>query len=168
MTLPPAHRALYTEYLSIYPSICLFVYLSICLSVYLFIHLSVSSTSFYPSLYPSIYLSIVCLSLSQDGELRNIYKDIWHVPTRDSQCRYKRTKPSWGNISTAARIYISFCHWAKARIKCISWQSRTWYFGGDFGCSLANSGHFSGLGATLWCRNPHLSPNNFTLGHYWK
>ena len=27
---------------------------------------------------------------------------------------------------------------------------------------LANSGHFCGQGATLWCRNPLLSPNVFS------
>ena len=40
-------------------------------------------------------------------------------------------------------------------------QSRTWYFGDDFGQFFANSGHFCGRGATLWCRNPRLSPNTY-------
>ena len=36
------------------------------------------------------------------------------------------------------------------------------------GVCLANSGHFCGRGATLWCRNPLLSSNNFTKGHFMK
>ena len=30
------------------------------------------------------------------------------------------------------------------------------------GCFLVNSGHFCGRGATFWCKNPLLRPNNFT------
>ena len=52
--MPPAHRALYTDYLPTHLSICLFVYLSIhsyiYLSTYLSIHLSLS-----PSLYVYMY-----------------------------------------------------------------------------------------------------------------
>ena len=43
------------------------------------------------------------------------------------------------------------------------WQSGTWCFCGYFGRFFAISGHFCGRGGTLWCRNPLLSPNNFTL-----
>ena len=33
---------------------------------------------------------------------------------------------------------------------------------------MANSGRICGRGATLWCRNSLLSPNNFTQGHLMK
>ena len=71
------------------PSICL----SICVSIYLFICLFIHPSVFlhiYPSISLSIHLSIsifVCLSISQNGKLRDMCADIWHVPTRDSQCR---------------------------------------------------------------------------------
>ena len=45
---------------------------------------------------------------------------------------------------------------------CVPWQSRMWHLGDDFGRFLANSGRFCGRGATLWCKNPLLSTNNFT------
>ena len=35
-------------------------------------------------------------------------------------------------------------------------------FGYDLPCFLDNSGHFCGRAATLWCRSPFLSPNDFT------
>ena len=130
MTLPPAHRALYTDYLSI-----------IHISVYLFINLLSSYLSIHLSLHPSIYL-FVCLTISQNGKLRDICQDIWHVSTNGSQCRSvqpdfivvsDRSKTPWCNISIVARM-LSFCHRATARFQFISWQSRTWYFGDDFGC----------------------------------
>ena len=76
-----------------------------------------------------------------------------------------RPKPSWGNVSTAARIYPFATEPSTPRFQFISQQSRTWYFGDGFGWFLANSGHFCGQGATLWCRDHLFSPNNFTLGH---
>ena len=63
-------------HLSVYLSICLiysFIYFSPCLTIHLSIH-------------PSAYL-FVCLSISQNGKTRDMCEDIWHVPTRDSQCR---------------------------------------------------------------------------------
>ena len=48
----------------------------------------------------------------------------------------------------------------------IPWQSTTCYiFCGWFwlGTLVANSGRICGGRATLWCRNPLLSPNNFLL-----
>ena len=36
------------------------------------------------------------------------------------------------------------------------------------GVFLANPGHFCGRGATLWCRNPLLSSNNYPQGHLMK
>ena len=36
------------------------------------------------------------------------------------------------------------------------------------GRALANPGHFCGRGATLWCRNPLLSPKILTYGHLMK
>ena len=33
---------------------------------------------------------------------------------------------------------------------------------------LVDPGHFCGQGATLWCRKPLLSSNNFTEGHLMK
>ena len=36
------------------------------------------------------------------------------------------------------------------------------------GFFVANSGHFSDLGATLCCRKPLLSPKNFPQGHLMK
>ena len=36
------------------------------------------------------------------------------------------------------------------------------------GVFLANPGHICGPGATLWCRNPLLSYDNFTQGHFLK
>ena len=52
----------------------------------------------------------------------------------------------------------------------IPWQSRTCYFGEWFwlGVFLANTGHFCGRWATLWCRNLLLSFNNSTWGHFVK
>ena len=47
-------------------------------------------------------------------------------------------------------------------------QSGTWRFWNNFEHVLANSGLFCGWGATLWCGNHLLSPNNFTLGHLLK
>ena len=42
-------------------------------------------------------------------------------------------------------------------------------FGGYWlGVILANPGHICGRGATLLCRNPLLSSNNFTLGNSMK
>ena len=37
-----------------------------------------------------------------------------------------------------------------------------------FGPFLANSGHFYGRGATLWCRILFSSPSNFTQNHFLK
>ena len=46
---------------------------------------------------------------------------------------------------------------------------RATYFGGGFcGAFFANSGRICGQGATLLCRNPLLSPKNFTQGHLMK
>ena len=45
------------------------------------------------------------------------------------------------------------------------WQSRTWYFRGNFWRLLAKSGHFCGRGASLRCRNHLLSRNIFTYSH---
>ena len=42
------------------------------------------------------------------------------------------------------------------------------FWGGFWIYILANSSHFCAQGATLWCKNPLLSPNNFTLGHLLK
>ena len=89
MTLPPGHRTLYTDYASIYVSICLPVYLSIYISICLSIHQSI-----YLHIHLSIYLSIhlstylfICLSILKNGKLRDMYKGIWKILTRDSQCR---------------------------------------------------------------------------------
>ena len=116
MTLPPTHRALYTDYLLIYPSICLYVCVcvSIYLSIYLFIHLWISAF-IYPSLYPSIYLSI-CIS---------VYLAKWktegHLPKHFARSEERQSVPLsaanffssfldgaktlWGNIWTAAKIH---------------------------------------------------------------
>ena len=42
------------------------------------------------------------------------------------------------------------------------------YFGMVFSVIVTNSGHFSDRGATVCCRNPLLSPNNFTYDHLMK
>ena len=42
------------------------------------------------------------------------------------------------------------------------------YFRGAFRRFLDNSGNFCGRGATLWCGNSLLSPNEFTLGDLMK
>ena len=91
MTLWQAHRALYTDYNYVnISSICL----SICVSIYLlFVYLSIYSSIYlspylpiHLCIHPSVYI-FVCLSISQNGKLRDMCEDIWHVPTRDSQCR---------------------------------------------------------------------------------
>ena len=69
-----------------HPSVCLSVYLPICPSVYLSsIYLS-PYLSIHLSIHPSVYL-FVCPSISKNGKLRDMCEDVWHVPTRDSQCR---------------------------------------------------------------------------------
>ena len=123
-------------YLCIYLSVHLSIYSSICLSPYLSIHLSI---------HPSVYL-FVCLSISQNGKLRDMCEDIWHVPTRDSQCRtvqpvslvvfWTDQKTLWRNISTTAKIYLPLGHsrisvHLRREHKMLSW-GWFWIFFGQF------------------------------------
>ena len=89
MTLPPSHRALYTDYLSIYPFICLSVYLC---CIYLFVYLFIQSSCMYLPIYLSISLSIhlsIELSICPSCKM----KTEGHLPRHlarfdeNSQCR---------------------------------------------------------------------------------
>ena len=104
-------HGLHAKLSSICVSICVFI---ICPFVYLFIH----HISPYLSIHPSVYL-FVCLSISQNGKMKDMCKDIWHVPTRDNQCSARflngfleRPKASPSNTLTTTResIFLPLNH----------------------------------------------------------
>ena len=140
---------------SICLSICVFIYLFICLSIHSFIILHI---------YPSIYLSI-----SQNGKLREMCEDIWHVPTRDNQCRSVRRvslvvfwtnqKTLWRNISTSTKVCVPLGH---SRISIHLLTEQNMMYLGWFWIFLANSGHFCGRG----CKNGQFRQYLWSGSHF--
>ena len=158
--MSPAHRTLYTDYMPIYhSSVCLSVYLSTYLSICLSIHPSTYLSPYLPShlsIHPSVYL-FVCLSISQNGKLRDMYEDIWDVPTKDSQCGsvqpvflssfLNRPKTLSRNISTTAKI-CPFATGPQQDFSSSPDRAERDILGMMLDLFLADSGHFCGRGAT--------------------
>ena len=77
--------------------------------------------------------------------------------------------PSWALITIFRVIWWKLRRWLQMKYLSGPLPDRNVTLWGDSGCFLANSGHYCGRGATLWCRSPLLSPNNFTyVGSYIK